>query len=358
MMMGNHRLRGVERTLLVTIGIAIGLLLGQFMQGAIDTPDMVGESAPVEPPPRAAAEPPIDSGDSIARSAGLDAAQVIIQAEHAGGPAICTLGVDGRARCAGEDGWGELSPPTDVQFTDLHIGYETSCGVDRDGVLRCWGREDATFEISGGFAATVINQGAMVCALSNDGRVECFDRTNPDWTAQEWRLDLPRVVRAFASPNGIVCGVTDAGAAACASAYHSSEPPFSGFDAPNGVPLTHVAVGWESACSLDESGEAYCWGRGGPITREIPTGPFVDVSVNAANACALTGEGSTICWGAVGGEVSPDGLVLRSVVLDSTYTNLVCGVTDDRQVACWPFTADGPVDDGITGQLQDLMTRL
>lgn len=357
-MQSGNRVRTFERTLLVALGVAVGVLLGQLVPNSGSEQDAPAAMSPVSPLPPLAAEDPVEDADLFARSAPLEAAKVVVRVHHGGSPAICMISTDGSARCAGEDGWGELSPPTEVRFDDLLIGYEVSCGVDRDGVLRCWGREEATIETPGGYAATLLVQEFMVCALRNDGVVACFDRTYADWTAQGWRLDLPRFVLAAASPNGIVCGVTNAGATACASAYQSSEPLFGGFDAPTGVPLVDVAVGSESACGLDQSGDAHCWGRSGPITRDIPTGPFFDLSVNGSNACALTAAGSAICWGVDSGDMTPDGLVMRSVALDANFNSLLCGVTDDRGVACWPFTEDGPVSDGITELLQALMSQL
>jgi alpha-tubulin suppressor-like RCC1 family protein len=130
---------------------------------------------------------------------------------------------------------------------------------------------------------------------------------------------------------------------------------------------TAVGVGGETACALDRSGRAYCWGynssnalgtTNSALRETAPTpvagapAAFRSLATGYAHTCALSAESRAFCWGwneygqlGVGFAATIDVgryvTVPTPVAGDLTFRALsaglghTCGLTDDGTAYCW-----------------------
>ena len=72
-----------------------------------------------------------------------------------------------------------------------------------------------------------------------------------------------------------------------------------------GGAVRRIYAGGESTCTLEASGDVWCWGYGDLLDDGLDTGvptkmvapPFVDLDVNDAGACGITAQHTLYCWG-------------------------------------------------------------
>ncbi len=104
--------------------------------------------------------------------------------EHA-----CAVATDGRAFCWGNNtaqqlGVGstaafEATPAavtTTLRFTDIHVGYDTTCGITTTGSIACWGGSDGPTPVELGLTNSAISiegDWRSMCVLRADGRRLC-----------------------------------------------------------------------------------------------------------------------------------------------------------------------------------------
>jgi len=266
----------------------------------------------------------------------------------------CAWTEDGRGFCwgdgsSGQLGQGETLPSlTPVQvlgvatWSRIRTGNGFSCGVSDSGETFCWGStlrgrlgigepEEGSIPIPepvpglpGAFEVAVGR--AHVCTLSLDGRSFC-------WGAKEtgqlghgdtsFRLS-PVPVQAPASPftwisigRHTACGRVESGDAYCWGRGGDGAIGNGGWedvDAPTLVnlpePIRRGTTGRYHACGVTEAGKAYCWGRneyqqlgtGNDFSQPEPVPvagghSFEHVRAGGHHTCGVTSEGQTLCWG-------------------------------------------------------------
>ena len=168
----------------------------------------------------------------------------------------CGLRVDGSVAWGGcgVNGsvvMGSLDPcrPPDARFQQINAIDHTSCGLDAEGRIHCWGTYDElVLPTDVGYVQIDLVGSDSGCALRDDGQVTC------------WGLD-------------------DIGVPA--------------------TPFRSIGVGSEFGCGLDDSGAVTCWGEK-PATPP-PAGEFVQISVVERLACAVSAAGEVVCWGEIFG---------------------------------------------------------
>jgi hypothetical protein len=288
----------------------------------------------------------------------------------------CGLSPLGDAYCWGRNatgglgtgsGGGNRARPTlvagDLVFAQLDVGSATNinglfdggaCGVTVDGAAYCWGRNDygqlgngtvgvdsdIPVPVAGGLQFQAVAAGLdHACGLTVAGAIYCWGSN------QQGRLG-----------NGNV-GVD------------SDEPvPVSG-----SVSYTALSVGaYDRSCGIASSGEAYCWGGGGPSPLEGR--PFVDIpalvlggvtfsTVEPGSFLHLCGVGNEAgyCWGQdFGGELGTGSPGLDEPTpapvlggYEWTYigagAQASCGLRTDGIVMCWGFDYNGELGQGSVG---------
>lgn len=230
-----------------------------------------------------------------------------------------------------------LRDPVDLDISDSH-----ACAVLADGRLMCWGNNPMAFGIDMGGEAffPVVAPGidsvqrvavgrGFTCVLRDDGSVACMGANLYNQLGHEdgathvaRRVEqLPAAVRIDAALD-TTCVVTTTGDVYCwGRPVEGIRTPVTPGDqgpvAPNqieiGEPAVEIAVGFNHACALGESGRLWCWGGNfygqtgiagptrparvlTPTRLDTPTN-VVGVEASEQTTCAWNADGDAWCFG-------------------------------------------------------------
>lgn len=301
----------------------------------------------------------------------------------------------------------ELSDTAEVTvfektWRQIVAGGGTSCGVDFDGDVYCWGSDfhgasgqpgevptlnSEPVPVALGISAVGVTVGALhYCAWDEAGQTYCwgFNQFGQAATAPSATTVIPSLVdgQTFSDVQATgqySCGLTYDGEIHCWGSNHSGELGAGEADfavspvhIPFEEPMVDVGMGHAHACGVSASGDLYCWGRNhvgavdpGVIADQIlePTEvdlgeTVVEVVAGATTTCALTDEGEVVCWGfnargELGRDVPLEAIVGPGVVeTEARFVQLslmghsICGLTTDDEVFCWGENRFGAMADG------------
>jgi serine/threonine protein kinase/alpha-tubulin suppressor-like RCC1 family protein len=283
----------------------------------------------------------------------------------------------------------------------VSTGGTHSCMIGADGVIRCWGGNDAgqlgdgsrsgrtaaAAPVPQGPFATVAAGMSHACALDVEGRAFCWGSNGQGQLGSSGapQRSAPTPVEGSARYSGLAaggshtCGITPAGAAYCWGDNDSGQLG-DGSQARRGVPtrvrsdrvLRQITAGWRHTCAVDDGGAAFCWGSNGSGELGIAPGSssstpravtgghrFRSVSAGASHACGVRTDGRIFCWGANQQGQLGDGTrenLLRPVRVagDESFREVAaggvhtCGLTADGRAFCWGGNLYGQVGDGTT----------
>lgn len=324
----------------------------------------------------------------------------------------CALTTDGEAYCWGDNGSGQLGLGTSdrlpageprkvaggLRFRSLHTGRNTTCGLDANGALYCWGalQDRVVFEPFPQFQGTRFagispHLHNHVCGVTADRTVGCWGR-NQTGVAVAFPAAAPTPAPgateftevsvgayetglggSLSSFRGHVCGLKGNGAAYCwgddsygqlgtgdVARRPSDVTPVAG-----GLSFRAVRAGLVTTCGLDTGGALYCWGRElGRVPQRLgPSLRFESLDMGARHGCAVTAAGEAYCWGrnASGqlgtGTLAPSpepqavqGGVRFRAVSAAGYSEHegsesggahTCGISTDQRVYCWGSNDSG-----------------
>lgn len=270
----------------------------------------------------------------------------------------CALDVDGRARCWGLNGVGQLGTGTTSlagsfapqavsgghAFVRIYAGREHACALTVTGDAYCWGDNglgqlgDGTAQdrwepvaVSGGHTFRRLTLGAVhTCGITDTGHAYCWGRNSAGQLgvgSSYYSENAPTAVSTSATFSQLAagsihtCGLSTEGDIYCwglnvygqfgdgtTSATQVPTPENLG----NPYALETLVSGLDHACGLTGAGEAYCWGRntygqvgdGGPETEQKPTPvraaagrTFVRLGAGTAHTCGVGADGAVSCWG-------------------------------------------------------------
>jgi alpha-tubulin suppressor-like RCC1 family protein len=341
----------------------------------------------------------------------------------------CAL-ISGVAKCWGRNTSGQLGngsntnatamTPVDTTgamagktITGVFAGGATSCAVASTGEAYCWGEgslgqlgngatSDSTTPVavstagvlSGVTLTAVAVGGAVVCALSGAGNVYCWGHggegdlgngANAD-SAVPVPVSLGGVIATELTPlDGGMCvlgtddrvycwGYNGEGSVGDGTRVNRNTPtPVSTGGSLGGRTIVQIASGGYTACAVDSTQAAYCWGNndfgqlgdgtsnlnghGNPLPQPVDlTGvaghQFASVAVGFRSACALTPAGTAYCWGQnADGELGDgttndhptpaavdtsdvlNGVTLRHIATGGGFHYCAISVTD--VISCW-----------------------
>ena len=268
----------------------------------------------------------------------------------------CALLTDGTIKCwgsqansgmLGNNSSADSKTPVLVDgitdATSISLGYDVACAVLSDASVACWGdntngalaQDPNTLDYSpvpvaiGGLSGVLeVSSGAAhVCALINDGTVDCWgnndytqlgrdNTTDPTYTPSPV-VNLADVVQVSAGVASS-CAATAGGDVWCWGDNTVGELGLGSTDAQIGavqvsdiVGATTVSVGLMDACALLADGTLECWGQN--LQGVVPDSTVIDslspvaidgianatdISVGLDHNCAVVGEASVVCWGA------------------------------------------------------------
>jgi alpha-tubulin suppressor-like RCC1 family protein len=284
------------------------------------------------------------------------------------------LTTDGAAWCWGANQYGQLGVDTvgdecevdlmadgpcslrpvrvsgGLTFRSIDAGSEHVCGITRDGVAYCWGKN-----IVGELGTTV----AMATC-----KIPYYSKNLPDYEAEPCSHAPVRVATSLrftsiTAGNFFTCALTSGGRVFCWGGKKDGRVGAGGrFDrhpevaaVGSNVRFSQVSIDGSLACGLSTDGDAYCWGGELSVnpTRAKTSAKFVSVSRGWGHTCALTRDGAAYCWGkndagqlGVGkvtrglGEPDPQpvGGELRFRSLEAGFTS-TCGITSGGELYCW-----------------------
>jgi hypothetical protein len=236
------------------------------------------------------------------------------------------------------------------------VSFSTSCVIQCDGALRCFGEYAAPDPVSGGFDDVTMGQ-SFVCGHASSGAVRC--RGSIDEPA-----GTPALVRAAQS---FLCTLDDGGALSC-----DGELDWPGFSLPSGnfsdlaagwgyvcgvarvdgrvrcggtfsppqapaLALSSVGVGSRFACGLDGDQHAVCFDEDGVRSDLFHDDAYVALGVGDGTACAIRDDdGALVCASEV-----DEGALIVSDIPPGAYLSVAvasghaCAIRDDHAVVCW-----------------------
>lgn len=225
-------------------------------------------------------------------------------------------------------------------------------------------------------------------ALADTLQVKVLDqtgRTLMSGVAVQWSIQYGRgSIAAIADTtdvNGIARAVWTLGplpgtnqAVAAVADYPGVEFSANG----TGLRATQVSLGVDYACALDLNGQAWCWGGG--WDGELGTGAtgqmvaqtyhpqqvigghsFVDLAAGNSTACGLDGSGTAWCWGlnnygqlgtasgATGTPTPVGGLPPLRALAQGGNNFTMCAIATDSAGYCWGDNASGELGGGSVG---------
>jgi alpha-tubulin suppressor-like RCC1 family protein len=323
----------------------------------------------------------------------------------------CALTTDGEAYCWGSNYAGELglgagadstvAEPRRVRgglrFRSLHAGSHSTCGIDLNDALHCWGgtgSEPSAAWPEIRFASLSPHMYNHVCGVTTARAVGCWGRNESGLPVGPWMTLMPGAtdfaevsvgsyITGLGGSRGVeyrghVCGVKATGEAFCWGDNTFGQLGIAGDPRQTSVPtrvaggvsFRTVRAGLVSTCGLDTGGALYCWGR--DLAR-VPqrlgaTLQFESLDAGTLHGCAVTTAGQAYCWGrnkagelgtgAPNASAEPQavqgGVRFLSVSAAGSSQHEMfgpieahtCGIGTDHRVYCWGSNASGQLGNG------------
>jgi len=229
-----------------------------------------------------------------------------------------------------------------VSYSTVSPGGSHSCGITTSGVLKCWGNNyygqlgnggygsgsnrSSPVIIDSGVSYSKVSAGAYhSCGITVNGILKCWGQNNAGQLGDGTSVDkfTPVVVDngvsyvAIDADQGFTCGLTDSGTVKCWGA-NGSRQLGDGTITNRNLPVTidgatvysKIQSGYTQSCGITSSGVLKCWGTnsfgllGNGTTDVAPTPTVVDsgtsyISVGFfwSHTCGITTTGALRCWG-------------------------------------------------------------
>jgi len=351
---------------------------------------------------------------------------------------VCVLGDDGIVKCwgsnrSGEAGIGTTSDPRSCSpdemgnaglvslpypATAIASRFEHTCALLTNGDVMCWGRNtegqlgtgDTVNRLSpsdpivfgAGFApAKLVFGNDHDCAISTDGRIECWGSDQLGQLGPPATGDLLAPgpdLRLRGAPVDVVaaggdhtCAILDGGALKCWGRNTEGQlglgdttdrgalPGQMGdvlpaVDLGAGAVATAVAAGTAHTCAVLDGGAVRCWGAGnsgqlgqGTAGFAYAPGPPIDLPAAATAiaagddfTCARLADGRVLCWGGGArgqlgaGDSASHSTPGPAAALPGKATAIVagdhhaCALLENHDLACWGANDAGQLGLGDT----------
>lgn len=244
------------------------------------------------------------------------------------------------------DGAERLIVAAPQAFTQVAAGFQYGCGLQEDGVIKCWGLNDRggappTRAALVGHYTQVTAGNGFSCGLRNDGVAECFGSGTEGTQAGVYPATPPHQFTQLSNGSNHVCGLRSDGSVECWGDNDFLQAPAT--VSSNYGTFTQVSGGGGHSCALASNGFVECWGdnsrAAAPAVKiSVTTAPFIDVSAGSRHTCAVVQGGAIECWGDNLNGQAPPGPILAlsgSFVQVRAGNNQTCALRDDGVVQCW-----------------------
>jgi alpha-tubulin suppressor-like RCC1 family protein len=303
----------------------------------------------------------------------------------------CGLAVSGRAFCWGEGRLGsyfttvsrvpvQVEFPNDIRVRDVQAGYSTSCAIDLEDGLWCWG--DAHYIGNGDIepkripvsvpmpdnskVSTLSMNIGVVCVTTDSNKLYCWGSNSAgqlglgysqqvpyshSWTPISLPAPQGKTWSQLPPAIGInrICAITTDGAGYCAgdnyggsfgNATYSSSTTFVQMTVPNNEAITSMSSGNYHTCLTTQSEKFYCigdssngqFGTGTTLSGKTYRSPLLTQGVEiteytlaGSSTCFLDANSNIWCMGLINGgpvynEIDKTNLFPRQIVPIGTPT--------------------------------------
>ncbi|MCA9621024.1 MAG: hypothetical protein KC731_18505 [Myxococcales bacterium] len=209
------------------------------------------------------------------------------------------------------------------------------------------------------------------CLVVDAERTACWGPLPSDTVPEPMKLDGfgPRLVPELAGVRSLamgmesLCKIEATGEVSCVT---GPEPwgRIAGVGRASGV-----GVGYQGACAIAERGAVRCWTSGGTSAEIEGVVDAIALSAGVNHACALRADGQVLCWG----ESNEAGMLgdgghdahlaarpvvdLADVVAISGRKLHTCALRRDGTVWCWGLGDDGQLGDGVPREVDGHASR-
>lgn len=284
------------------------------------------------------------SGPITTRASQAEFGSRRIASIYAAGNTFCSLHLDGRVKCSGDNSANQLGDGT--RTSRAYSKYVSNLSD----------------------VATLSSK--PTCALLKTGIIKCWGSTSTPVT-----LDTPALATSVASSRtGHTCFSTEHGQAFCfGNNYYGQLGNGTTTDSLTPVQVSglegvvKVTVGYDFSCALLFNGEVKCWGSNdggqigtddvGPVSTPSPVisvTDSVDLQSGDKHSCTINSSKKVLCWGrntsaqlgnghiqdrALAGEaVGLENIAFLSVGL---YTS--CAISTTQELKCWGYNGSNQV---------------
>lgn len=225
----------------------------------------------------------------------------------------------------------------DGEYSDIAVGGQFACASDLSGSVTCEIGYDhiddfGQFSPPSGALSGIDADAWQSCGLRYDGSLECWG-----W---EWEDQRERTEGTFSSVEVgtyMSCGVTPDGLVRC----WGDAPGLDDSWVPGDRRFVSVSVGPRNACAVDSFGVPFCWGGRVPGPLTIPEGMrFLGVAAGSEVSCGVTIDRTLACWIVEAATPETESLIEdvpkgKSWKLVRTSGGLACALDTQGRMACW-----------------------
>ncbi len=235
----------------------------------------------------------------------------------------CGIQKDRMVICWGNNETGQAAPP-DKEFVAVAAGRSHTCGIDTRQQVVCWGWNGwgATEAPDGRFIAITAG-GDHSCAIRTDRSVTCWGANHAGQADP-----LPGEFAAVAAGEWHSCGLRDTDQTlTCWGADNHGQA-----DPPPGRFLTIAAGNWYS-CGVRTDGVGVCWGADHAAQGKTPAKRFRAIAAGWQHSCGITTDSSVVCWGYdEHGRAGPPQGKFSAIALGDWHS---CGLHTGGAITCW-----------------------
>lgn len=240
-----------------------------------------------------------------------------------GNNTTCALDENGELFCWGYNNYGQLGEGTQenqpvpvrslegMSLKEVSLGKDHGCGIKNDGKLYCWGTGDKG----------QLGDGSSGCIIESDPN-ECLV---PIFSTSAIEVDSEKIFVSVSSGHSFNCAISTEGEVYCWGLNSSGQlgdgttadklKPVKVDGLLSGKTVVALSVGFSHACAVDSTNGIYCWGDnfngmlgdGSNIRSLMPVAvdmsgdlsgaSIKEISAGGYNTCILNASDEIFCWG-------------------------------------------------------------